>query len=235
MPLTILALVFLGVYGAPIIWTDLPPAVGRALVVANVVIWVIFALDLLARVVLSERRWRYLASHPIDLAIVVLPVLRPLRALRLLAVAQAVLQRGAIGGMLWRTTQLVTTVTILVALVAALTVLDVERDAEDANITTFSDALWWAATTVTTVGYGDRFPVTGVGRTVAVALMVVGIALVGVVTASVAAWFVHRVQAQQEQEVDETLKELRELRRLVDRLLTEQGVHDVREHQLQEQ
>ena len=122
--------------------------------------------------------------------------------------------------MLWRTTQAVAAFTTLVALIAALTVLDVERDADDANITSFGDALWWAATTVTTVGYGDRYPVTGVGRSVAVALMVVGIALLGVVTASVAAWFVHRVQAQQESEVDETLREVRELRALVEGLLS---------------
>jgi voltage-gated potassium channel len=68
--------------------------------------------------------------------------------------------------------------------------LDAERDAPKANITTIGDALWWAATTVTTVGYGDRYPVTTTGRIIAVTLMVVGIALVGAITASIAAWFV---------------------------------------------
>jgi voltage-gated potassium channel len=82
----------------------------------------------------------------------------------------------------------------MVAGLAAIAVLDVERDAEGANITTFGDAVWWAATTVTTVGYGDRYPVTTEGRVIAVALMVAGIATVGAVMASIAAWMVAQVQ-----------------------------------------
>ena len=74
----------------------------------------------------------------------------------------------------------------------AIAVLDAEQDADGANITTFGDALWWASTTVTTVGYGDRFPVTTSGRLVAVALMLVGIAAIGAITAGVAAWLVSR-------------------------------------------
>ena len=68
--------------------------------------------------------------------------------------------------------------------------VDVERGAHGANITTFGDALWWAMTTVTTVGYGDQFPVTTTGRIVAAALMLVGISLLGLITATVAASFV---------------------------------------------
>lgn len=74
----------------------------------------------------------------------------------------------------------------------ALAVLDAERGAPEANITTLRDALWWASTTVTTVGYSDRFPVTGEGRLVPVVLMVLGIGHVGTVTA-VAAWLLGRV------------------------------------------
>lgn len=69
---------------------------------------------------------------------------------------------------------------------AAATVLDAERNVPDSNIATFPDALWWAVTTVTTVGYGDRFPVTGEGRLVGVVLMVVGIAVFGSITAALA-------------------------------------------------
>lgn len=79
----------------------------------------------------------------------------------------------------------------------ALAVLDAEREAPSANITTFGDALWWASTTVTTVGYGDRFPVTGEGRLVAVALMVLGIGLVGAVTAAVASWILGRASVEE--------------------------------------
>jgi len=54
--------------------------------------------------------------------------------------------------------------------------------------------LWWSATTVTTVGYGDRFPVTRDGRLVAIGLMLAGIALIGVVTAAIASWLIARVR-----------------------------------------
>ncbi len=79
--------------------------------------------------------------------------------------------------------------------VTALAMLDAERGADDANITNFCDAMWWGSTTITTVGCGDRFPVTGEGRLVAVALMLTGIALLGVITAALASWFVERIGA----------------------------------------
>lgn len=69
-------------------------------------------------------------------------------------------------------------------------VLDVERDVPEANIRTAGDALWWAITTSTTVGYGDQFPVTPTGRVLGGVVMLCGIALLGVVTASIASWFV---------------------------------------------
>lgn len=72
----------------------------------------------------------------------------------------------------------------LIAFCAALAVLDAERANPGANITTFGDAAWWAVTTMTTVGYGDRHPTTGTGRLAAAGLMVVGIPLLGSVTAT---------------------------------------------------
>lgn len=77
---------------------------------------------------------------------------------------------------------------------ASLAVLDAERGRPGAIIVSFGDAVWWAVTTVTTVGYGDLYPVTTEGRLIAVGLMVAGIALIGVVTASVATWLIDRVR-----------------------------------------
>ena len=71
----------------------------------------------------------------------------------------------------------------------AVGVLDSERDAHGANITSFGDALWWASTTISTFGYGDRYPVTTQGQVIAVGLMIVGIGLLGLLTAGFAAWF----------------------------------------------
>jgi voltage-gated potassium channel len=69
-------------------------------------------------------------------------------------------------------------------------VLLFEEKAKGSNIHDYPDALWWAIVTVTTVGYGDRYPVTSGGRVVAVILMLVGIGLIGVLTATVASVFI---------------------------------------------
>ena len=69
-------------------------------------------------------------------------------------------------------------------------VLLFEENAKGSNIHSYPEALWWAIVTVTTVGYGDRFPVTGGGRYVAVILMLLGIGLIGVLTATVASVFI---------------------------------------------
>ena len=102
------------------------------------------------------------------------------------------------------------TTVALVGFVAALAVLEAERSAPDASITTFGEAVWWTITTISTVGYGDRYPVTVEGRLVAATLMVAGIALLGVVTASIAAWFVENVRRAGEQ-VSEEVEEVEEV------------------------
>jgi voltage-gated potassium channel len=97
-----------------------------------------------------------------------------------------------------------------VAMVASLAILDAERGQPQANIKGIGDALWWAMATVTTVGYGDRYPVTTQGRFIAAALMMTGIALLGVITAAIASWFVQRMSEVQvvEQQTSEELASL---------------------------
>ena len=97
------------------------------------------------------------------------------------------------------------------AFVGALAVVDAERGTDGANITTMGDAFWWAATTMTTVGYGDRYPVTSLGRGVAVGLMVCGIAILGTVTATLASWLVERV-SEAKDEPDLVAREVKVLR-----------------------
>ena len=181
-PLTAAAVVFLAAYAVPIIWPQLPPSVVGACLVASWATWVLFAVDLLIRVVLASDRRRYLLRNWLDLLVVALPLLRPLRLLRLVPLLR-VLNRRATTGLRGRLAIYVAGGAALLAFCGALTVLDAERANPEANITTFGDAMWWAAATMTTVGYGDRYPTTGVGRLAAVALMVAGIAVLGVVTA----------------------------------------------------
>lgn len=87
----------------------------------------------------------------------------------------------------------------VVALVVAGIVYELERGQEGASITSFGDAAWWAVVTITTVGYGETYPVTGAGRALAAVLMIVGISLFGVVAANLASIFVQ----QDEKEADD--------------------------------
>lgn len=229
-PLLVLAVLFLIVLIAPYVLTL--GDTGRAvLLVLNVVIWAAFALDYVVRLYLARERWTFVKKNVLDLLIVALPMLRPLRALRLLRV----LRLGSVAGIAHkratrslhaRVSTYVVTAVVIALLAAAAGVREAERGSADANIKTLGDGLWWAATTVTTVGYGDHYPTTTLGRFVAVALMLLGIALLGVITATIAAWFVDRLQdveesvAESEQRteasLDEVLRELRELRRIVE-------------------
>jgi voltage-gated potassium channel len=84
-------------------------------------------------------------------------------------------------------------------------VLSFEAHAKGSNIHNFGDALWWAVVTVTTVGYGDKYPVTGGGRGVAAILMFVGIGLIGVLTATVASFFVEQTADDDRSELLERL------------------------------
>lgn len=104
---------------------------------------------------------------------------------------------------------------------AALAILDAERGAEGSNIGSFRDALWWAFATVTTVGYGDRFPVTVGGRGVAVGLMLAGIALIGVVTATFASWLIERVAEVEEEGQQATRRDVAVLSRQIEELRSE--------------
>jgi voltage-gated potassium channel Kch len=81
----------------------------------------------------------------------------------------------------------------------------------------FGDAIWWAVTTMTTVGYGDHYPVTAGGRLVAFGLMIGGIALLGTVTATLASWLVETVAAEKEQAEDRQIT-VRRLEDKIDRL-----------------
>jgi len=120
-----------------------------------------------------------------------------------------VLNKRMRGGLHGKTAVYVISTTMLVGTIAALAVLDAERDAPNATITNFGDAVWWALSTITTVGYGDMYPITTEGRIVAGTLMVGGIALLGVITASFASWFVGSVR-DLEDEVEESGDEVSE-------------------------
>jgi voltage-gated potassium channel len=192
-PLTVLALVFLAAYAWSVLDRTITPAGHDTLEVLLTGTWVVFGLDYLVRIGLARRRVRFVMGHLLDLAILLLPMFRQLRVLRLITVI-SVLNRQLRDDVRGRVLLYVGGTVVLVGFTSALAVLEAERDAPGASITTFGDALWWTVTTISTVGYGDRYPVTVEGRVVAGALMVAGIALLGVITASIASWFVENVR-----------------------------------------
>ncbi|WP_027661199.1 potassium channel family protein [Salinispora fenicalii] len=198
LPLTVFSLVFLAAYAAPILDPQLSSAWTTVCQVTTFTTWLVFWLDMAVRFILHTQRRRFLREHLFDLAVLLLPMLRPLRALRLVTVVLS-LSRRTEAWVRGRLSIYVAATTVLLVGVASLAVLDAERAAPDPSITNYPDALWWAAVTITTVGYGDFYPVTPEGRLVAVGLMIGGIGLIGFVTGSLATWIVDRVSGQDRQ------------------------------------
>ncbi|MFC7879863.1 potassium channel family protein [Isoptericola sp. NPDC057391] len=188
-PLTVISLLFLVAYAIPIARPDASPDVQAVCSFVLAVTWLLFVVDYVVRARLAPRPWRYVRRHPLELAVVVLPVLRPLLLVSVvvrLNRVNAVRLRG-------RVVRFAAAGTALLVVVGALTVTQAERGAPGASIVNLGDGFWWAMVTITTVGYGDLAPVTPAGRVVAVCLMLGGIALLGVVTATLSSWLVERV------------------------------------------
>jgi voltage-gated potassium channel len=190
-PLAAVAVVFLAAYAIDVL-AEPKGAADFVVGAVTAVSWLIFALDYTIRLVLADDRWRWFYRHLFDLAVVLLPLLRPLRLVRLVILV-SVLQRAVGNAIRGRVVTYTISAAVLLVFVASLAVLDSERYAPEAKITAFGEALWWSITTITTVGYGDITPVTTTGRWIAVLLMIGGISLVGSITATLASWIVQRV------------------------------------------
>lgn len=192
-PLAAVAALFLAAYAWPILDNHLHSFWRSMCRIIDYGAWLVFVIDYGTRLSIAQHRAHYFLRNLFDLAIIALPVLRPLRLLRLVMLLR-VLNRRATDSLRGRVAVYTAGGAAILLFCGALAVLDAERHARGTNITTFGDALWWALTTVSTVGYGDHYPVSTEGRFVAAGLMVGGIALLGVVTASFATWLVDRVR-----------------------------------------
>ena len=193
--LTVLALAFLVAFSYPAFNTDISDSTQISLDLIQWISWGAFASDLLYGLSTAKNKKSFLLKHPLDIAAVLLPFLRPLRLLRIISFGGLALQKVAMGKQ-FAITLKVFIASIFIAYVAAIQITISERAVESSNIKNFGDGIWWAITTVTTVGYGDKFPTTMEGKFLAVGLMIVGISLMGVITASVAAWFVKMGQGE---------------------------------------
>lgn len=172
-------------------------------------VWVLFAIDFVVRLILVRGKTRWFLHHLLDFIVLVLPALRPLRLLRVVSVFE-MLNRTVGGAVRNRILVFSSAATVLLLYLASLAVWEAER--EEGTITTFWDALWWSAVTITTVGYGDFSPETLTGRLIAVALMVGGVVLLGIIVGTLSSWIVERVTVETEEVIDETLLAVSELR-----------------------
>ncbi|MFC4119316.1 potassium channel family protein [Nonomuraea zeae] len=223
---------FLLGWAVPVIVPGLPAPLRTAFWYLQVITWALFTADYVIRIVLAPRRLRFVVRNIPSLLVVVLPLLRPLWLLRALLLLHVIAERVQLPLRL-RAVVYVSGTALFLALVGSVAVLDVERGNPDGNIETIGDALWWSLTTMTTVGYGDRFPVTSEGRLVAAGLMLAGIALLGVVTAAIASWFVERFERtaafdrRTEAELAQVVSELAGLREaLTDLQSTQVRLHE---------
>ena len=226
-PMTALALVFLFAYS----WEVLARTNIALCENAINIIWVAFIIDYVVSISLARNKKAWFKNNLITLMSIVLPIFRPLRLLRLVAVLN-VLNRTSGMAVRGRITMSVCSSAVLLIYIGSLAILDVERTAPGAKITDFGKALWWTFVTVTTVGYGDLSPVTWQGKCIAVGLMVTGIALIGIVTATLASWIVDRVDSETDKRAQESSSEIQQLRSSVAELsATVTALHDeLREH-----
>lgn len=206
-------------------WQVIADLEGAARVVTGVILvatWVVFAVDYIVRLSLASPRGPWFRKHIFDLLVVALPALRPLRLLRVLTLVH-VLQRTVGTALRSRIIIYGVGASAVLIWIAALTVLEAERDAPGADIRSFGDAVWWAFVTIATVGYGDFVPVTVPGRLVAVGLMIGGVAVVGIVTATLSSWVIERVSRGRDDDEPATRRQVRQLTDQVATLTTRLG------------
>ncbi|MGP3634277.1 potassium channel family protein [Streptomyces sp. 24-1644] len=187
VPLFVASMIFLAGYAVRVLaphdaepWRDL----ALALVGAT---WLLFLVDYAVRLRLSGLGLRFVRARWLDTVVLVLPLLRPLRLVRVYSAVQQRRDRPRLD-LYARVMTYAGMTALLIGFSAALAVYHQEHGAPGTTIRTFGDAAWWACETLTTVGYGDVTPVTPGGRVVAALLMLCGLALLGAVTGSFSSW-----------------------------------------------
>jgi len=200
----ILGVSILSVFNLVIVWFLRNPDIDMVFIIMDSILMIVFVIDLLRRMIVADSARRYLVHGYGWLDVLAaFPVLRILRLVRIVRVVRVMRRMGgpvhafraffsnkAAGGLLS-----VLLIALLVMEFGALAVLAVERGAEGANIETAEDAIWYLLVTMSTVGYGDQYPVTQVGRIFGSLIIVVGVGVFGTLTGFLANFFLSPSQA----------------------------------------
>jgi voltage-gated potassium channel len=203
---------------------DLSGPVEMAFLALDALTWAAFVVEYISLLYLAPNKWEMINTHWFDLILMAVPLLRPLRALR----ALRLLRVFAGSGRAFQAVNRLQTrkgfrgflgIAALIVIVGGYLVFAVERTHSESTIDSAGEGLWWAITTMTTVGYGDYAPITLEGRAVAVVLMLVGIAVLSVVTANIAAYFVESDEEDRMNRLEEKIDRVEGLlREVLDRL-----------------
>ena len=179
-------------------------------------ICLVFFIDFLHRFFTAKSKWAYMrwgwidliSSIPMNFFLAgrlfrIFQLIRVLRAIRSIEYLSHYFLKNKIKSAFTSAAILA----FLTIVLSAIGILQVEKDAPGANISNAEDALWWAYVTITTVGYGDLYPVTSEGRLIAAVLMTVGVGLFGTFTAYVASWFVAKKVEEEEEKMEKVIEQ----------------------------
>jgi voltage-gated potassium channel len=215
----VLALVWLPVLVIPLV-AQLHGSLALTFAVVDYAVWAAFAIEYVVKLYLAVDKRHFIGHHLLDLAMVAVPILRPLRLARLLRIIRLERVVLVLGSGLKRARAILThhglqfvilAVGVIIFAGAGLELYFERHSIGPHAIHNFGDAIWWAVVTVTTVGYGDKVPMTGSGKWVATALMLTGIGLVGALTATIASYFVQEQHSAEMAEIKAQLGEIRDL------------------------
>lgn len=232
-PMFVASVLYLLAFAAPIMSTRIQEPYDGYLNIIQMILWGLFAADYCIRLYLAPRRLYFITHNLMNLAIVLLPAWRIVSFLAMIHLTANRQYK--------RLSELAVKLfgyTAIFIIMFALAIYSVESSEPGAMIRDLPTAYWWTFTTLATVGYGDVYPVTGIGRVIAVVVMLYGVGMVAVATGALASWIIEKIGGREEQEypatkadVDDLRQEISELRALLAR---EYARREARDYTLRE-
>ena len=227
-PMFVASVLYLLAFAAPIMSTRIQEPYDGYLNILQLILWGLFAADYCIRLYLAPRRLYFITHNLMNLAIVLLPAWRIVSFLAMIYMTANRQYK--------RLSELAVKLfgyTAIFIIMFALAIYSVESSEPGAMIRDLPTAYWWTFTTLATVGYGDVYPITGIGRVIAVVVMLYGVGMVAVATGALASWIIEKIGGGEEQEypatkadVDDLRQEISELRALLAREYARREAHD---------